>query len=109
MLQYNQKNEVFLSNYNSTPGSSSGAVLLKRGYKLIGMHKGGYKNKKIKFNYILPLNVILKDLNLNKNTFYKLKFQGSKIKKLNIIIIFYLIYYFYHLLLPFYIKEKKNE
>jgi len=94
VLHYDQKNEAFLSNYNSTPGSSGGAVLLKRGYKLIGMHKGGYEDKKnIKFNYIHPLNVILKDLNLNKNSFYNLKLEDIKTKNLKIIIIFYLIFY----------------
>lgn len=46
ILNYDEENELFLTNYNSSPGASGGAVLLKRGYKLIGMYKGGAKEKK---------------------------------------------------------------
>ena len=87
ILHYDKDIEAFLSSYNSTHGASGGVVLLKRGYKLIGMHKGAYKdienNKNL--NVIIPLNIILKDLNSNENSVCKLKLEDSKKENLNTI------------------------
>lgn len=85
ILDYDEENELFLTNYNSSHGASGGAVLLKRGYKLIGMHKGEVKEKKNneKCNCFTPLNIILKDLNSNKSSFYKLKLEDNKNENLN--------------------------
>ena len=86
ILQYDTKNGVFYANYNSTPGSSGGAILLKRGYKLIGMHKGGGEETKTKekLNFVIPINIILKDLK-KKNSFYKLELEDNKKENLNTI------------------------
>jgi len=86
ILQYDTKNKVFYANYNSTPGSSGGAILLKRGYKLIGMHKGGGEETKTKekLNFVIPINIILRDLK-NKNSFYKLELEDNKKENLNTI------------------------
>ena len=87
LLAYNKEKKRFLTNYNSTPGSSGGAILFKKNYKLIGMHEGGKNpknNKQKKKNLIIPLNLILQDLNSNKNSLIKFdiinKSNNNKLK-----------------------------
>ena len=65
----NYKRKQFSATYNSSSGASGGAVPLKKGYKLIGMHVGHIKNK----NIFIPINLIINDMNSNKNSFYDLK------------------------------------
>ena len=85
ILGYNKKNKQFFANYNSTPGASGGAVLLKKGHKLIGMHGGGSKENVIpKVNIIIPLNIILDDLNSNKHSLYNIKTKNIINTKKNI-------------------------
>ena len=68
-------NNRFYSNYNSDPGSSGGAILLKKNHKLIGIHKGGKYSDSLsmKVNGVIPINVILEDMKIN------LEFQQTEL------------------------------
>ena len=70
-------NNKFYSNYNSDPGSSGGAIILKKNHKIIGIHKGGKYSSKfgMKVNGIIPINIILEDMKIN------LKIQKTKINE----------------------------
>ena len=83
ILGYNQHTKKFISNYNSSPGASGGAILLKKNYKIIGIHTGGlekYKkigdiNKEIKTNLFKSLSLTLNDMKSNKKSFFLLKIK----------------------------------
>ena len=60
-------NNKFYANYNSDPGSSGGAIFLKKNHKVIGIHKGGKYSSifGMKVNGIIPINIILEDMKIN--------------------------------------------
>ena len=64
----NFKKKNFFNNYNSSLGSSGGAILLKKNYKLIGIYAGGIREK----NVFIPINIIINDMNTNTNSIVNL-------------------------------------
>ena len=86
---YNKESRKFVANYNSSPGASGGAILLKKNYKIIGMHDGGVEDtikkgdiiKVIKINVFTSLYLILNDMKSNNKSFFKYKIKNKSINE----------------------------
>ena len=88
---YNKKSRKFVANYNSSPGASGGAILLKKNHKIIGIHDGGVNDtiknedgdiiKDIKINVFTSLYIILNDMKSNNKSFFKYKIKNKSINE----------------------------